>query len=240
MDPSVLLDKPNSTRENVFSRSSTQRKEEDDEESLKWAALQKLPTYDRMRTAIMKTIDADGKTSQAEVDVRNLSYEDRQQIISKLLRVTEEDNERFLLKFRERIDRCDRNLALILSPSPTLPFSFAILSQISCEFMCFTKSPRSEYFRVGIVLPKIEVRFEHLNVEADVYVGSRALPTLPNFLLTLLETLLSKIHLSPSKKKRLNILHDVSGILKPSRFVGMLSNVTLKITFISDLALIVH
>lgn len=240
MDPSVLLDKPNSTRENVFSRSSTQRKEEDDEESLKWAALQKLPTYDRMRTAIMKTIDADGKTSQAEVDVRNLSYEDRQQIISKLLRVTEEDNERFLLKFRERIDRCDRNLALILSPSPTLPFSFAILSQISCEFMCFTKSPRSEYFRVGIVLPKIEVRFEHLNVEADVYVGSRALPTLPNFLLTLLETLLSKIHLSPSKKKRLNILHDVSGILKPSRFVGMLSNVTLKITFISDLTLIVH
>lgn len=240
MDPSVLLDKPNSTRENVFSRSSTQRKEEDDEESLKWAAIQKLPTYDRMRTAIMKTIDADGKTSQAEVDVRNLSYEDRQQIISKLLRVTEEDNERFLLKFRERIDRCDRNLALILSPSPTLPFSFAILSQISCEFMCFTKSPRSEYFRVGIVLPKIEVRFEHLNVEADVYVGSRALPTLPNFLLTLLETLLSKIHLSPSKKKRLNILHDVSGILKPSRFVGMLSNVTLKITFISDLTLIVH
>lgn len=149
MDP-VVLEMSDSRRggENVFSRSSTQRNQEDDEEALKWAALQKLPTYDRMRTAIMKNIGADGKASQDEmIDVRHLSYEDRQAIISKLLRVTEEDNERFLQKFRERIDR------------------------------------------VGIVLPKIEVRFEHINVEADVYVGSRALPTLPNFSLTLIEVL---------------------------------------------------
>lgn len=144
MDPSVL-EMSSSARENVFSRSSTQRNAEDDEESLKWAALQKLPTYDRMRKAIMKNIGADGKISEEEIDVRHLSNEDRQQIISKLLRVTEEDNERFLLKFRARIDR------------------------------------------VGIELPKIEVRFQHLNVEADVYVGSRALPTLPNFSLTLIE-----------------------------------------------------
>ena len=147
---SVVLEMSDSRRggENVFSRSSTQRNQEDDEEALKWAALQKLPTYDRMRTAIMKNIGADGiTTSQEEIDVRHLSYEDRQQIISKLLRVTDEDNERFLLKFRERIDR------------------------------------------VGLVLPKIEVRFEHLEVEADVYVGSRALPTLPNFSLTLIEVL---------------------------------------------------
>lgn len=106
MDPSVVLES-DSRRENVFSRSSTQRNEVDDEEALKWAALQKLPTYDRIRTAIMKNVGADGKVSQEEVDVRNLSHEDRQQIISKLLRVTEEDNERFLLKFRERIDRSE-------------------------------------------------------------------------------------------------------------------------------------
>lgn len=106
MDPSVVLES-DSRRENVFSRSSTQRNEVDDEEALKWAALQKLPTYDRIRTVIMKNVGADGKVSQEEVDVRNLSHEDRQQIISKLLRVTEEDNERFLLKFRERIDRSE-------------------------------------------------------------------------------------------------------------------------------------
>jgi ABC-type methionine transport system permease subunit len=33
---------------------------------------------------------------------------------------------------------------------------------------------------VGIVTPKIEVRFEHLSVEGDAYVGTRALPTLVN------------------------------------------------------------
>ncbi len=34
--------------------------------------------------------------------------------------------------------------------------------------------------RVGIELAKVEVRFENLNVESSVYVGSRALPTVLN------------------------------------------------------------
>lgn len=46
-------------------------------------------------------------------------------------------------------------------------------------------------FRVGIELPKIEVRFEHLDITANVHVGGRALPSLPNFLLTLFEVLYS-------------------------------------------------
>lgn len=31
-----------------------------------------------------------------------------------------------------------------------------------------------------MVVPKIEVRFENLNIEADVQAGTRALPTLVN------------------------------------------------------------
>lgn len=38
-------------------------------------------------------------------------------------------------------------------------------------------------------LPKIEVRYENLSVEADVYVGSRALPSLWNTTLNILEVL---------------------------------------------------
>lgn len=34
-----------------------------------------------------------------------------------------------------------------------------------------------------------------------------------------MQSLLSKFHLSPTKKKKLNILQDISGIIKPSRFV---------------------
>ena len=33
------------------------------------------------------------------------------------------------------------------------------------------------FFRVGIDLPEIEVRFEHLTIDAEAHVGSRALPS---------------------------------------------------------------
>lgn len=41
--------------------------------------------------------------------------------------------------------------------------------------------------RVGIDIPTIEVRFEHLNVEAEAHEGSRALPTLINFCTNIVE-----------------------------------------------------
>lgn len=41
--------------------------------------------------------------------------------------------------------------------------------------------------RVGIDIPKIEIRFEHLSIEGDAYVGSRALPTLWNSTINSLE-----------------------------------------------------
>lgn len=45
----------------------------------------------------------------------------------------------------------------------------------------------SELSRVGLEIPTIEVRFEHLNVEAEAYTGSRALPTMFNFCMNMLE-----------------------------------------------------
>lgn len=46
--------------------------------------------------------------------------------------------------------------------------------------MVFTVVVRHGFFRVGIELPTIEVRYENLTIEADCYVGDRALPTLLN------------------------------------------------------------
>lgn len=114
------------------------------------------------------------------MDVTKLGFADKQQLIEKMLRVAEEDNERLLLKLRDRIDK------------------------------------------VGIDLPKIEVRFEHLNINADVYVGSRALPTLYNSTVNFLEGIFNFLHLTPSRKRVLEILHDVSGIIKPSRMTLLL------------------
>ena len=76
-------------------------REEDDEEALRWAAIEKLPTYDRMRKGIL-TGNAAGVE---EVDIQGLGMQERKNLIERLVRTAEEDNERFLLKLRDRMER---------------------------------------------------------------------------------------------------------------------------------------
>ncbi|KAG8375490.1 hypothetical protein BUALT_Bualt10G0105300 [Buddleja alternifolia] len=158
----------------AFSRSS--REPDDDEEALKWAALEKLPTYLRIRRGIL----TEEKGQTREIDIKNLGLVERKNLVERLLEIAEEGNEKFLLKLKERIQR------------------------------------------VGLDLPTIEVRFEHLNVDADAYVGGRALPTVSNFIVNILEGFLSYLHILPNLKKPLPILHDVSGIIKPGRLTLLL------------------
>ncbi|CAH9132922.1 unnamed protein product [Cuscuta epithymum] len=158
----------------VFSRSS---RDEDDEEALKWAALEKLPTFDRLRRGLLF---GPGTGPVSEVDINNLGYQERQALLDRLVKVADEDNERFLIKLKDRIDR------------------------------------------VGIDMPTIEVRFENLNIEADAYVGSRALPTFINFTTNFIEDLLNALHIIKTKKRKFTILNDVSGIVKPSRMTLLL------------------
>ncbi|XP_016169834.1 ABC transporter G family member 29-like [Arachis ipaensis] len=156
---------------------------DEDEEALKWAAIEKLPTYDRLRTSIIQTAlegNDDAKMGHKEVDVRKLDINERQQIIDKIFKVAEEDNEKFLTKFRNRIQK------------------------------------------VGIRLPTVEVRFQNLTIEADCYVGSRALPTLPNVALNILESGLSLCGIRTTKRTKLTILKNASGIIKPSRMALLL------------------
>lgn len=82
----------------VFSRSS---RDENDEEALKWAALEKLPTYDRIRKGILTGSTGEGRS----VDVEGLPLMERKKLMERLVRVAEEDNERFLLKLKNRLDR---------------------------------------------------------------------------------------------------------------------------------------
>lgn len=44
-----------------------------------------------------------------------------------------------------------------------------------------------DFLRVGISVPTVEVRFEHLNVETEAYVGSRAMPTFFNYCVNTIE-----------------------------------------------------
>ncbi|KAJ9684813.1 hypothetical protein PVL29_017010 [Vitis rotundifolia] len=153
---------------------------DDDEEELKWAPIERLPTFERLRKGMLKQVLNDGKVVHKEVDFTNLGMQERKHLIESILKVVEEDNEKFLLRLRERTDR------------------------------------------VGVEIPKIEVRFEHLSVEGDAYVGTRALPTLLNSTMNFIEGILGLIRLSPSKKRVVKILKDVSGIVKPSRMTLLL------------------
>ncbi|KAL1829193.1 hypothetical protein ACET3Z_007605 [Daucus carota] len=158
----------------VFSKSI---RDEDDEEALKWASLEKLPTFDRLRKGLLLGSQGGGFN---EVDVDDLGVNQRKNLLERLVKIADEDNEKFLLKLRDRIDR------------------------------------------VGVEIPTIEVRFENLNIEAEAFVGSRALPSFINFNRSMVEALLNIFHLLPNNKKKLTILENVSGILKPCRMTLLL------------------
>ncbi|KAJ0680275.1 putative ABC-type ferric hydroxamate transporter [Helianthus annuus] len=157
-----------------------------DEEALRWAALEKLPTYNRIRTTIFKNnlsahdLQRQTPSDTLLVDVGELDAKAHQNFIDKIFKDTEEDNGRFLRKLRDRIDK------------------------------------------VGISLPTIEVRFQNVTIEADCYVGDRALPTLLNAARNSLESLLSSVGIHLSRKTKLTILKDVSGIIKPARMTLLL------------------
>ncbi|KAL0905672.1 hypothetical protein M5K25_024110 [Dendrobium thyrsiflorum] len=161
------------TTSTVFGRSG---REEDDEEALKWAVLERLPTYDRMRKGI---ITGAGGPAQ-EVDIQDLGILERKNLLEKLVKTAEEDNEKFLLKLRDRMER------------------------------------------VGIDNPTIEVRFDHLNIDAEAYVGNRGIPTVLNFFVNKIMGVLSALHIVPSGKRPISILHDISGIVRPCRMTLLL------------------
>ncbi|CAN6557163.1 unnamed protein product [Malus baccata var. baccata] len=152
----------------------------EEEEELRWAAIERLPTYDRLRKGMLRKVMSNGRVEHGEVEITKLKTEDKKQLMDSILKIVEEDNEKLLKRLRDRTDR------------------------------------------VGIEVPKIEVRFEHLSVEGDAYVGTRALPTLINSTLNAIEGVLGLVGLSPSKKRVVKILQDVSGIVRPSRMCLLL------------------
>ena len=82
----------------IFSKSS---REEDDEEALKWASLEKLPTFDRLKKGLL--FGSTGPSNEVNVDNLGTSY--RRHLLDRLVKVADEDNEKFLLKLRARLDR---------------------------------------------------------------------------------------------------------------------------------------
>ncbi|KAL8129518.1 hypothetical protein V2J09_018673, partial [Rumex salicifolius] len=81
---------------------------------------------------------------------------------------------------------------------------------------------RKRFDVVGLEFPRIEIRFEHLKVDAFIHVGSRALPTIPNYILNMSEAFLRKCGTFLAKRTKLSILNDIKGVVKPSRLTLLL------------------
>ncbi|KAF5742936.1 ABC transporter G family member 32 isoform X1 [Tripterygium wilfordii] len=162
--------------ENVFARTPSFREDGEDEEALRWAALERLPTYARARRGIFKDMLGDAK----EIDVTELEAQEQRIVLDRLINSFEDDPEKFFDRMRKRFDAVD------------------------LEF------------------PKIEVRFQNLTVESFVRVGSRALPTIPNFIFNMTEAFFRGLGIYRGKRSKLTILDDISGIIRPSRLTLLL------------------
>ncbi|GKV23287.1 hypothetical protein SLEP1_g33035 [Rubroshorea leprosula] len=153
--------------------------QDNDEVELQWAAIERLPTFRRVRSSLFPK-DGKEENEREVIDVTKLGALERHVLIEKLITKVEEDNLRLLKKLKERIDR------------------------------------------VGLELPTIEVRYQNLCVEAECeVVHGKPLPTLWN---TIQGVFSAATNVSRCKvqQNKINILKDVSGIIKPSRLTLLL------------------
>ncbi|XP_078428059.1 ABC transporter G family member 39-like isoform X2 [Wolffia australiana] len=162
----------NNNTSKVFSRSSRSIEED---EALKWAAIEKLPTFTRVRRGILTLQGQKPK----EVDIQSLGQEERRLLLQRLSHLAE-DNEKFLWKLKNRMDR------------------------------------------VGIESPTIEVRYENLSLQTETHIGKGGVPTNIKFFTSQIEGFLNFLRVWPSRKRSITILHDLNGIIKPSRLTLLL------------------
>ncbi|KAL4357686.1 hypothetical protein HN51_028978 [Arachis hypogaea] len=92
---------------------SKEREGEDDEEELKWAAIERLPTFERMRKSIVKQVLENGSSNYEEIDIFKLGINEKKRFLEAMLRTVEEDNEKFLSRMRDRIDRVGIEIAKV-------------------------------------------------------------------------------------------------------------------------------
>lgn len=95
--------------------------EDDDELQLQWSAIERLPTFKRLRTSLFDVSDQneDGSSrNESEgkkvTDVTRLIGVERHLFIEKLIKNIENDNLRLLQKLRERIDRSNQYIYIYI------------------------------------------------------------------------------------------------------------------------------
>ncbi|KAF3339145.1 pleiotropic drug resistance protein 3-like protein [Carex littledalei] len=167
---------------------------EEEELQQQWAAIERLPTYDRLRTSLFfqhQHVDDQNSIGKGEgkrkgekqvwvpVDVGQLRPVEMHHFIETQIKHIEQDNLRLLQKQRSRLDR------------------------------------------VNMKQPTIEVRYKNLSVEAECeVVQGTPLPTLWNSLMSMISGVTRLPGLN-HRQTTIGILNDVSGVIKPARQVAI-------------------
>ncbi|KAK8697785.1 hypothetical protein V6N13_113922 [Hibiscus sabdariffa] len=110
-----------------------------------------------------------------------------------------------------KLDRARRELVVKKALATNDQDNFKLLSAI-----------KDRLDRVGLEVRKVEVRFQNLNIEAKVRIGSRALPTLINVARDFFEDILTGLGILRANKSRLHILKEISGVVRPGRMTLLL------------------
>ncbi|KAM7276688.1 hypothetical protein ACFE04_018554 [Oxalis oulophora] len=103
----------------------------EDEIELQWAAIERLPTFERIRTSLFdgNIADKDDGDNKKIVDVTKLGAFERRLFIEKLINQIDEDNHALLLKIKERINKVDMQF-------PTVEVRYKNLSvETDCEIV---------------------------------------------------------------------------------------------------------
>ncbi|XP_010473961.1 PREDICTED: ABC transporter G family member 31-like [Camelina sativa] len=134
-----------------FARPSNADTVEQDEEDLRWAAIGRLPSQRHVGSSSLGTTILRRSQTQSQT---TCGYADGN--VVQTIDV-------------KKLDRADREMLVRQALATSDQDNYKLLSAI-----------KERLDRVGMEVPKIEVRFENLNIEADVQAGTRALPTLVN------------------------------------------------------------
>ncbi|KAJ7959803.1 Pleiotropic drug resistance ABC transporter [Quillaja saponaria] len=110
-----------------------------------------------------------------------------------------------------KLNRFDRELVVKKALATNDQDNYRLLSAI-----------KERINRAGLELPNVEVRYNNLNVEANVQIGSRALPTLINFTRNVIENILTSVRICRPNRHSLTILNKISGVVQPGRMTLLL------------------
>ncbi|KAI3971816.1 hypothetical protein MKW92_043715 [Papaver armeniacum] len=183
---------------------------EDDEEALIWAGLEKLPTYSRLRTSILKSYAEDQenennhssglKVHHEEVDVRTLGMNQKQEFIESVFKIVEEDNDKFLTKFRNRIDRVNVQL-------PTVEVRY---ENVTVEAKCYIGN-RALPTLLNTARNILESALEIVGINAARRTNLTILKNVSGIIKPSRMTLL----LGPPSSGKTTLLHTLAGKLSP-------------------------